>query len=80
MLAELPASIFHKWHSHYLAEPWGYEFEMYRHSEVCMYLVNGLFNPKNPVKSADFYPKESTDDDDKEMSEAEMIQALKGIS
>ncbi len=79
MLAELPASIFHKWHKHYVAEPWGYEFEMYRHSEICTYLVNGLYNPKKPVKPSDFYPKESTGDEDKDISEDELMKVLKGI-
>ena len=79
MLADLPASIFHKWHSHYIVEPWGYEFEMHKHSEVCTYLVNGLYNPKKPVTPSDFYPS-NTKDDDSEISEDEMMRALKGIS
>lgn len=71
MLADLPASIFNKWHTHYIAEPWGYEVEMYRHSEICTYLVNGFFSPKTPVKPSDFYPVKATtinhDNDDVEI-------------
>lgn len=82
MLAELPASIFHNWHTHYIAEPWGYEFEMYRHSEICTYLVNGLYNPKKPVNPSDFYPKEpsSNKDEDECISEEDLIRKLKGMS
>ena len=82
MLADLPASIFHNWHKHYIAEPWGYEFEMYRHSEVCTYLVNGLYNPKEPVKPTDFYPQEPVDDsvEKDDISEDKLIEILKGMT
>jgi hypothetical protein len=56
MLDEMPSSIFYRWFDHYMEEPWGYEMEMYQHAEVCTYLVNGLYHPKEPVKISDFYP------------------------
>lgn len=60
--------MFDNWFSHYIKEPWGYEFEIYRHAEICTYLVNGLYDPKSPVKPSDFYPnkepeKEKTGDE-----------------
>ena len=56
MLSEMPVSIFFNWFDHYMDEPWGYELEAYHHAEICTYLVNGLYHPKEPVKISDFYP------------------------
>ncbi len=62
MLDEMPSSIFYNWFDHYMEEPCGYELEMYQHAEVCTYLVNGLFNPKELVKTSDFYPKKQEEE------------------
>jgi len=57
-----------------MEEPWGYELEMYQHAEVCTYLVNGLYNPKEPVKPSDFYPnKETADKPDQTWQEMKAI-------
>lgn len=70
----MPSSIFYDWFYHYLDEPWGYEFEMYKHAEQCTYLVNGLYNPKEPVKPRDFYPNlEPTEQQEKSWQEMKAI-------
>ena len=77
MLTEMPVSIFDNWYNHYMEEPWGYELEMYHHAEVCTYLVNGLYNPKTPVKPSDFYPQKEPV---KEKTWQEMKAIMRGRS
>ena len=74
MLREIPLSVFDNWFSHYMKEPWGYEFEIHRHAEICTYLVNGLFNPKSPAKPSDFYPKKEAESDNEKTGDE--IEAL----
>lgn len=73
----MPVSAFDSWFEFYMEEPWGYEFEMYRHAEICTYLVNGLYKPKQPVKPKDFYPQTEADFK-KEQSAEDIKSILKG--
>ena len=74
----MPSSIFLRWYDHYLEEPWGYEWEVYRHAEICSYLVNGLYHPKEPVKMSDFYPNREQEPE-KEQSWQDMKSVVKGL-
>ena len=70
----MSVSKFDDWFDHYMKEPWGYEFEMYRHAELCTYVVNGTYNPKEPVKPSDFYPNhDSESEQEKSESDIEAI-------
>lgn len=68
MLMGMPVSIFDNWYNHYMDEPWGYEYDMFKYSRLCTLVANGLFNPKTKAKPSDFYPqkepeKEKTGDE-----------------
>lgn len=79
MLSELSASIFYEWYDHYCEEPWGYEWEMIRHAELSTYLVNGLYHPKEPVKTTDFM-RNIQPERKKKQSWRDMAVILKGLS
>lgn len=58
-----------------MEEPWGYEFEVMKHAEICTYLVNGLYRPKTLVKPSDFYPKKNEEPVEQEKS-SDQIEAM----
>lgn len=78
MLSEISASIFYEWYDHYMLEPWGYEWEMSRHAELSTYLVNGLYHPKEPVKTTDFI-RNNEPEQKKDQTWQEMATVLKGM-
>ena len=54
-MREMPVSMFDEWFEHYLEEPFGYEVDVHKHSEVCAIMANGLLAPKRAYKCSDFH-------------------------